>query len=189
MSYCIQNCAELVCVEVTLYSQKKFIVACLYRAPGTELQLLTEPLQILFNFVKRKSLYLCGDFNVDLLKQESHENTSQFIENIFSSGLHPLITRPTRITTYSSTLIDNIFTNELNLQVDSGLIINDVSDHLPIFQICKYKNLNGTKQNNISTIYKRHVTDESLAKLSSALQHTNWSFLFSIENVNNAYEE
>ena len=75
-------------------------------------------------------------------------------QNIFSSGLHPLITHPTRIFTYSSMLIDNIFNNELNLQIDSGLIINDVSDHLPIFQICKYKNLHGTKQNNISTIYK-----------------------------------
>ena len=46
--------------------------------------------------------------------------------------------RPTRITKESATIIDNIFTNELQRITSSGIIINDMSDHLPIFQICDY---------------------------------------------------
>jgi hypothetical protein len=40
---------------------------------------------------------------------------------------------PTRITAHSATLIDNIFTNHLTQNLFSGIIINDLSDHLPVF--------------------------------------------------------
>ena len=41
--------------------------------------------------------------------------------------------RPTHITVHSATLIDNIFTNSLLPQLCSGIILNDLSDHLPVF--------------------------------------------------------
>jgi hypothetical protein len=37
------------------------------------------------------------------------------------------------ITAHSATLIDNIFTNHLTQNLFSGIIINDLSDHLPVF--------------------------------------------------------
>ena len=58
--------------------------------------------------------------------------TNDFIDQIYSNGLQPLITRPTRITRDTKTLIDNIFTTDLNSHKQSGIIINDISDHLPI---------------------------------------------------------
>ena len=58
-------------------------------------------------------MYLCGDFNINLLNSESHNGTKDFIEMLYSLGLYPLIDRPSRITSNSATLIDNIFTNEL----------------------------------------------------------------------------
>ena len=54
----------------------------------------------------------------------------------FSHFLYPLISRPTPLTSYSATLIDNIFTNNISALCDNGLIINDLSDHLPIFTLC-----------------------------------------------------
>ena len=75
---------------------------------------------------------------MDLLKYSCHDTTSNFIDQLYSNGLHPLIIKPTRITKESATIIDNIFTNELLRVTSSGLIINDLSDHLPIFQICDY---------------------------------------------------
>ena len=44
----------------------------------------------------------------------------------------PLITRPTRITSNTATLIDNIFTNNLNNLSVSGLMFCDISDHLGV---------------------------------------------------------
>ena len=48
-------------------------------------------------------------------------------------GLYPLIVRPTRITFHSATLIDNIYTSQINNILNSGLTIDDITDHLPIF--------------------------------------------------------
>ena len=45
-------------------------------------------------------------------------------------------TQPTRHASYSATLIDNIFTNNISASCDNGLIINDLSNHLPIVTLC-----------------------------------------------------
>ena len=55
---------------------------------------------------------------------------------MYSFGRYPLITKPSRITDITATLIHNIFTNELQFQVNSGLLISAVNDHLPVFAIC-----------------------------------------------------
>ena len=57
---------------------------------------------------------------------------------MYSLGLYPLIDKPTRITDFSATLIDNIFTNELHHNITSGILFNDISDHLPIFAHCEF---------------------------------------------------
>ena len=53
----------------------------------------------------------------------------------YSNMFHPLISRPTRITSYTATLIDNFFTNNIDNLMTSGLLFNDLSDHLPFFVI------------------------------------------------------
>jgi len=53
-------------------------------------------------------------------------------------GFYPLINKPTRITTESVTLTDNIFTN-VDINIKSGLWIADISDHLTIFTILSSK--------------------------------------------------
>ena len=77
-----------------------------------------------------------GDFNLDLLNTDLHSATNEFINALFSHFLYPLISRPTRLTSYSATLIDNIFTNNISTSCDNGLIINDLSNHVPIFTLC-----------------------------------------------------
>ena len=51
---------------------------------------------------------------------------------VISSGFHPKITLPTRITDRSSTLIDNILTNVYDNNHISGILINKIWDHQPI---------------------------------------------------------
>ena len=50
-----------------------------------------------------------GDFNIDLLKFESHSATDGFLNTLGSNFFQPYILQPTRITDHSATLIDNIF--------------------------------------------------------------------------------
>ena len=87
--------------------------------------------------IYNSSLFVCGDFNIDLLKKCEHVGTTTFIDAKYSIGLYPLIDKPSGITQYSATLIDNIFTNELTNQIISGLLINDISDHFPILSLTR----------------------------------------------------
>ncbi len=68
-----------------------------------------------------------GDFNIDLLKYESCDISDRFSEQLFTSSFLPVTTRPMRITEHTTTLIDNIFTNDIE-QIESsnnGLIFTD----------------------------------------------------------------
>ena len=140
-------------------------------------------LEIIRNY-RNKTIYLCGDFNIDLLQSDKNNSISNCIDHLYSMGLHPLITRPTRITCQSKTLIDNIFTSDVTSQchIQSGLLINDTSDHLPIFQMTDI----GTNGNTNNSVYikKRIVTDRNICEIISELEKTEWGEILNSDDVN-----
>ena len=97
-------------------------------------------------------IILRGDFNLDILSYGNNENTLNLLNSLTYQSLIPIITKPSRITNQTATLIDNIFINQPNEFV-SGILISDISDHLPLFilkQTCLQKNpLNETQMWNI----------------------------------------
>ena len=48
---------------------------------------------------------------------------------MYSYGLLPQITQPTRVTDNTANIVDNIFTNTMDNNILSGNIITDFSDH------------------------------------------------------------
>ena len=72
-----------------------------------------------------KQKYLIGDFNVNLLKIDEDSKTSNYFDTITSNLFVPHIIHPTRITSKSKTLIDNIFSNRTNYK--EGISGNTVS--------------------------------------------------------------
>ena len=93
--------------------------------------------EILYSLKKKFSkanLIVAGDFNIDLFKNDSHSLTTEFLTLMFGYGLMPLITKPTRITHSSYTLIDNIFTDD-NCSSTGGLVSTDISDHEALFML------------------------------------------------------
>ena len=86
---------------------------------------------------ENKNVVIMGDFNIDMLKFEMHSKTNSYIDNIFSNAYIPLITKPTRLTPHSATLIDHIYTNDISRSYKSGIIITDIADHFGIFTIIK----------------------------------------------------
>ena len=89
----------------------------------------------IFDTINRenKNGIIMGDFNIDLLKFGSHSKTSEYLDNIFSHGFIPIISKPTRVTNTSATLIDHIYTNNPSTSTNSGIIITDVADHFGTF--------------------------------------------------------
>ena len=83
--------------------------------------------------------YVMGDFNVDLIKTGTEGPVSDYLEGFTSEGFYPLIALPTRMTDETdghratATLIDNIWTNKVGVEMRSGLVTVRISDHLPVF--------------------------------------------------------
>ena len=126
-------------VELTIKNHTNVVVNCIYRTPGSPIDTFCENLELNLNDVKSiKTIFMCGDFNINLLKHETHNTTKQFLDKMHSLGLYPLIDKPTRVTDSSTALIDNIFTNELRFNLTSGIMFNDITDHLPIVGLCEY---------------------------------------------------
>ena len=81
-----------------------------------------------------------GDYNIDLLKVESDNDTCDFYDLLSSNGFRPLILQPTRMTVrdgkLSATLIDNIFVNDLDTRSIGGNLTVSISGPFPqIFSI------------------------------------------------------
>ena len=58
---------------------------------------------------------------------------TDYVDMLHSLPCKLLIDKPTRITKHSTTLIDQIYTNDVKSSIVSDIIIDDFSDHLPIF--------------------------------------------------------
>ena len=52
---------------------------------------------------------------------------------LFDLGFTPVITKVTRVTDHTSSLIDHIYTNTPEKVIKSGICLADISDHLPVF--------------------------------------------------------
>ena len=100
-------------------------------------------LQLLLDKVsyENKNFILLGGFNIDLLCYESHIQTREFLDKMYSGLLSPQITISTRLTPCSRTLIDYIFTNTVDDPSISSNLMCSVSDHLAEFLIYPEQNM------------------------------------------------
>ena len=114
---------------------KEIIVACIYRHPSSNIETFHQLLCKTLENINRSGYeaYLTGDINVNLHAYSSHKPTSDYLDMLFNLGYLSLITKATRITDNSKTLIGHIYTNCPEKVRKSGICLADISDHLPCF--------------------------------------------------------
>ena len=123
---------------------------------------------------------------MDFLKSNVHQLTQDFIEMNIDSGLVPVISRPTRITRSSATLIDNIFVSQQMINdYQCGLLIDDMSDHLPC--LLSIENLN-PDTNGFNTILSRKLTDTKMTNIKHDLASIDWSQLLLTKSCQANYD-
>ena len=74
-----------------------------------------------------------GDFNVDLLKYNTSNDSIAFQNNLSSHFFSPFILQPTRL--QSMSIIDSSFFNSLDYHSTSGNLLIEISDHICQFLI------------------------------------------------------
>ena len=110
---------------------------------------------------------LCGDFNIDLLNKDCN-NSTLFLNTMYSLSLLQIISKPTRITDNSATLIDNFFINE-PCNFESGILISDISDHFQIFFNRKNFFWTNSSKNANKSVHYRLVNQNTLSALDEML--------------------
>ena len=143
-------------IEVINPQKSNIIIGSIYRHPSMDLDDFNKNfLNKLLEKVSKeqKSVYLLGDFNVNLLNYNDHPPTNEFLDSLASNSVIPYILQPTRITDHSETLIDNIFSNVITVDAISGNLTAMISDHLS--QIMIVPNAFATPPSNRYNIYER----------------------------------
>ena len=119
---------------------------------------MTEFNSILNNLLKKinqeqKTVFLLANFNIDLMHYNEHKPTNEFLDSLASNSYLPYIIQPSRHTSHSRTLIDNIFSNVISKDIISGNITATISDHLPQFLISP--NTFADPPSNKSNVFER----------------------------------
>ena len=119
------------------YNKAHIIVGCVYRHPTADLSQFTSQMEEILNMLNlnKYQVYILGDMNINFLNFSNHIPTEEYLDMLYSNNFLPIITKPTRITNHTSTLIDHIYTNTPIEQITPGIATMDISDHLPIFCI------------------------------------------------------
>ena len=78
------------------WPRKKMLVGIIYRPPDTDMDLFSTALNGILtrSNISRNSVYIMGDFNINLMNSDSHQPTAEFLETMMSYGMMPLITKP-----------------------------------------------------------------------------------------------
>jgi len=131
-------------VQSNCNESKPFVLGNIYRPPrqtSDNINTFIDEFEAVCNqFRNYKHVLLTGDFNINLLKYKENNLINSFLESVMTCGYIPKITLPTRLTHRQGTLIDNFFmkiSDEFSSST-SGILVNDISDHLPYFLCLDY---------------------------------------------------
>ena len=116
--------------------KRKIVIGNIYRPPHNSrnnlANFLSEFSATLIEYNTRgHNTYMCGDYNVDLLKLNSVQFNENYFDSMISSNYVPTITLPTRLSDNSS-LIDNVFTSNLSNALSAYILNVHISDHQPV---------------------------------------------------------
>ena len=121
-------------IEIHFENKKNIICGIIYRqhnSPETFLSYFENALEKYS--IKKKPVFILGDFNIHLLKSETCTFSHEFLLSLQSFNFLSTIDKPTRVHNNSATLIDIILTNNCERSILSGNVISNISDHYTRF--------------------------------------------------------
>ena len=192
LSVFVDRILESLFIDIT-FNSKKFTIGTMYR-PGTahpHFSVKEQGSQFLelFSSIAEKisnskiSSYIFGDLNIDCLKYGQSTFASEYIDLLFSFGLMQIVTKPTRCSLTSATLIDHIITNVSNGSFETNIVITHISDHFPLFSLlgCHKK---PHQQKNLTS---RNFSEDNIERFKNSLSAMNWQNVFSTNDPQLAF--
>jgi len=123
-------------IDIFINKRDKMTISAIYRSPNQSTQANSEFVKTLcplVNNISKSKLptIITGDFNYNLLEYQN-THTNNFIDLMFDHSFFSCITKPTRITPTTVTVLNQIWINIFNKRTGSGIIVDCIADHLPV---------------------------------------------------------
>ena len=153
---------ELESTSIEIWNPKKIniIIRYPYKHPNVNINEFNEGYvnEILEKSCKEnKTIFLLGDFNINLLNYDIHPLTNEFLDSLSSHYFIAHRLHPSSVKNNSTTLIDNTLSNMTVPNIISGYLGAPISDHLPQYLL----DLN----NFFNSSYPKSNTYERLTKI------------------------
>ena len=146
------------------YKKFKSIIICVtYRPDDSPLSSFEELLKPCYiqALTLDKPITILGDLNCDGLNETCTEFKA--LENFYTDmNLKQPITKPTRITATTPSLLDVILVSSNNKVLDSGVWHRPISDHSIVFTKLKVKKSKATTQFITTRSYKKYIMQTTL---------------------------
>ena len=168
---------EFESIFIEINAPRKSVIGEIYRIPNTNptssLKHYDTILQKLANYTN--PIIIGTDQNFNLLKADTHDKTRELLDLFLTSGLLPTITKPTRITHNTATLIDNLYVSTKKCDDTKSCILTfDISDHLPVFASIQ-KHTQKTK--NMTNFRYRKLNPSATQAICDHLNRTDFNHL------------
>ena len=165
------NCNSFESCFIELENWKSnLVIGSIYRPPNTDADRFIEIYKDVKKTctIQKTDLILGLDHNLDLLKSNLHRPTLTFLETVYEQGMIPMITKPTRISSNTATLIDNILLDQrLADNSTSGIFVDNTSDHFPCYALLTNINPSRRKQLEVTS---RDIRQKNLRALKEYLK-------------------
>ena len=176
---------ECIFIDISNKNAKSFLVGCFYRPPEgskflpKDFNALFRELLIKVNNLSYEAI-LMGDLNADYMKSSNNKDLKQIIA---AQGFDQLITKATRVTKDTSTLIDVILTNRRENISTSNVFPLGISDHDLIGCVRKVNHRKFTPR----TITCQNFTNYDHIKMNQELSEIDFTKIYESNNVNHCW--
>ena len=111
------------------------------------------------------------------------------LDPIYACNVFPLITKPTRVTETTATLIDHILTNNIDIASNhlQGILCTGISDHYAIFYIAG--NIKYDETNSSDVRLMRDIRQGNNNKFINERQLVEWDSVTNKTDIQAAYSE
>jgi len=184
---------ESLFIEVAMSNKSKIVIGNIYR-PGSihpslsPLEQFNQFAEIFSNTLSTLTesgvvFHLAGDFNIDLIKCNSNLRSAEFMDLLFSFGLLQIVTKPTRCTDNSASLIDHFITNQCAPVFTTIILTSKISDHFPV--ICfPFSKMPTEKPKSFTS---RNFSHENMVKFEDSISAIDWNFVRDETDVQSSY--
>ena len=167
------------------------VVGVIYRMPNSSVDVFNDRISDVMNVIKkeRKLCYLMGDLNIDFLRADDHRATGELLDVLYCDNVFPLITKPTRVTSTTATLIDHILTNNFvdDMMHIQGILCTSISDPYAVFHVACNAKTEHAKTG--MPLLKRNKGQRNITKFISEMNMVDWQFVLTETDTQSAYNK